>query len=73
MHIKRKSHNLDAHLLRRAQRVLGAATETDTIHQALHAVLVGEELVAALESVSGQVEFRPEFLKRMRSERRRHR
>ena len=73
MHIKRKSHNLDAQLLRRAQRVLGTATETETIHQALHAVLVGEELVSALESVSGRVEFRPEFVKHMRRERGRRR
>lgn len=69
MHIKRKSHNLDARLLWRAQRALGTATETDTIHQALQAVLVGEELVAALESVSGHVEFRPEFVMRMPRER----
>ena len=40
MQIKRKSHNLDARLLRRAQRTLGTATETETIHQALRAVLV---------------------------------
>lgn len=71
MDIKRKSHNLDTRLLRRAQRVLRTATETDTIHQALHAVLVGEEQVAALESVSGRIEFRREFVARMRRERRR--
>jgi Arc/MetJ family transcription regulator len=69
MQVKRKSHNLDARLLRRAQRVLGTATETATIHQALEAVLVGEKQVAALESVSGRVEFRPELVRRMRRER----
>ena len=73
MQIKRKSHNLDARLLRRAQRTLGTATETETIHQALRAVLVGEELLAALESASGRVEFRPEFVKQMRRERGRRR
>ena len=73
MPIKRKSHNLDALLLRRAQRVLGAATETDTIHHALRAVLVGEALVAALASMTGRVAFRPEFVARMRRERRRRR
>lgn len=69
MQIKRKSHNLDAQLLRRAQRTLGTATETETIHQALRAVLVGAELVAALESASGRVEFRPGFIKQMQGER----
>ena len=70
MSIKRKSHNLDAGLLRRAQRALGTPTETETIHQALRAVLIGEQLVAALESTSGRVEFRPEFVKQMHRERR---
>jgi Arc/MetJ family transcription regulator len=69
MGIKRKSHNLDAALLRRAQRALGTPTETETIHQALRAVLLGEELLAALESTSGRVEFRPQFVKQMRRER----
>jgi Arc/MetJ family transcription regulator len=48
MAVKRKSHNLDEGLLRRAKRVLGAATETDAIHDALRAVLIGEEMVADL-------------------------
>jgi Arc/MetJ family transcription regulator len=73
MTVKRKSHNLDARLLRRAQRTLGTATETETIHRALRAVLVGQELVAALESESGRIEFRPEFIKQMRRERGRRR
>ena len=65
MRIKRKSHNLDAQLLRRAQRALGARTETDTIHEALRAVLVGEAIVADLEAVSGRVAFRREFARQM--------
>ncbi len=69
MHIKRKSHNLDARLLRRAQRALGTPTETATIHEALRAVLLGEDLVAALQSASGHVQFRPEFVKQMGRER----
>lgn len=69
MSIKRKSHNLDAGLLRRAQRALGTPTETETIHRALRSVLLGEQLVAALESTSGRVEFRREFVKQMRRER----
>jgi Arc/MetJ family transcription regulator len=69
MPIKRKSHNLDARLLRRAQRVLGTPTETETIHEALRAVVLGEQLLAALDSMSGRVKFRPQFVKQMRRER----
>ena len=69
MHIKRKTHNLDARLLRRAQRALGTPTETETIHQALRAVVLGEHLVAGLKSTSGRVRFRPEFVEQMRRER----
>jgi len=43
--IKRKSHNLDAALLRRAKLALGVRTETEAIHEALRAILVGEQLV----------------------------
>ena len=68
MSVKRKSHNLDERLLQRAQRVLGTSTETETIHQALRAVLLGDELVAALESASGRVQFRADFVKVMRRE-----
>ncbi len=73
MTVKRKSHNLDEALLRRAKRVLGAATETDTIHSALRAVLVGEAMVADLEAAQGKDVFRPEFVREMRAERRRAR
>ena len=73
MNVKRKSHNLDETLLRRAQRVLGASTETDAIHGALRAVLVGEEMVADLEAARGKDVFRPEFVRQMRAERRRPR
>jgi Arc/MetJ family transcription regulator len=69
MAIKRKSHNLDAHLLRRARRVLGAATETEAIHQALRAVLVGERVTADLEATHGRGAFRSRFVDQMRRER----
>ena len=69
--IKWKSHYLDAALLRRAQRALGTPTETETIHQALRAVVLGEQLVEALESMTGRIEFRPGFVKEMHRERRR--
>jgi Arc/MetJ family transcription regulator len=71
MSIKRKSHNLDEALLRRAQRTLGTTTETETIHEALRAVLIGDDLVADLEAASGRDAFRPEFVRHMRAERRR--
>jgi Arc/MetJ family transcription regulator len=73
MRIKRKSHNLVERLLRRAQRTLGTPTETETIHEALRAVLLGKRLIADLEVVSGRVSFRPHFEKQMRREGRRGR
>lgn len=69
--VKRKSHNLDEQLLRRARRVLGTATETETIHEALRAVLVGEAVLADLEAARSKNVFRPEFVRQMRNERRR--
>jgi Arc/MetJ family transcription regulator len=73
MTVKRKSHNLDETLLRRAKRVLGVSTETDAIHGALRAVLVAEDMVADLEAARGKDVFRPEFVRQMQSERRRAR
>ena len=68
MSVKRKSHNLDEQLLARARRVLGARTETDAIHEALRAVLVGREALAAIESARGRVTFREGFERAMRRE-----
>jgi hypothetical protein len=66
MTIRRKSHNLDESLLKRARKVLGAKTETATIHEALRAVLVGDDAVADLRAVRGKVQFRDGFARRMR-------
>lgn len=71
MAIKRKSHNLDADLLRRAKRLLGTRTETDTIHDALRAVLIGEAIVADLEAARAKGVFRSSFVREMQAERRR--
>jgi Arc/MetJ family transcription regulator len=71
MSVKRKSHNLDEALLRRAKRVLGASTETEAIHGALRAVLIGEDIVRDLEAARGKDVLRPEFVRQMRAERRR--
>jgi len=73
MNVKRKSYNLDEALLRRAKKVLGAATETDAIHEALRAVLIGEHMVSDIEAACGKKVFRPEFVRQMRAERRRAR
>jgi Arc/MetJ family transcription regulator len=73
MAVKRKSHNLDEQLLRSAARVLGTETETDTIHEALRAVLVGEAVVADLEAARGEGAFRRQFVREMQAERRRRR
>lgn len=70
--IKRKSHNLDERLLRKAQRLLGAKTETDTIHEALRALLIGERIVGDLHAAVGVRTFRPEFVRRLRRETRAH-
>src|SRR5262249_7104932 len=53
MSVKRKSHNIDETLLRRAKRVLGASTETEAIHGALRAVLIGDEILRDLEAARG--------------------
>jgi len=68
--IKRKSHQFDEQLLRRAQRTLGTSTETDTIHAALRAVLVAEEVVADLAAARGERVFRASFIHQMERERR---
>ncbi len=70
MGIRRKSHNLDEGLLRRAKRALGAATETDTIHEALRTVLIGERALADLEAASGRGIFRSDFKRSIRREQR---
>lgn len=73
----RKTHNLDARLLARAKKVLGVRTETDAIHEALRAVLLGDEFMRDLAAVRGKggrgarALFRPEFVRAMRGERRR--
>jgi Arc/MetJ family transcription regulator len=66
--IKRKSHNLDESLLRRARKVLGTDTETETIHEALRGVLLGEQLLTDLRAASGASLFRPTFVRAMRCE-----
>jgi Arc/MetJ family transcription regulator len=66
--IKRKSHNLDEALLKRAKRVLGVATETEAIHEALQAVLIGERIVDDLRAASAAGTFRRNFSVAMKRE-----
>src|SRR5262245_11130278 len=59
MSVKRKRHNLDESLLRRAKKVLGAATGTDAIHEALRAVPIGEHRAARYLPPDGYFASRP--------------
>ncbi len=76
MSVKRKSHNLDEVLLERARRALGAATETDTIHEALRAVVLADEVMTDLHAARGTGRkggaglFRNAFVRQMKAERR---
>ena len=66
--IKRKSHNLDEELLRRARRILGTTTETEAIHEALRAVLVRERIIDDLRTATRPGIFRSKFVREMRRE-----
>src|SRR5262245_18461010 len=66
--IKRKSHNLDEALLKPAKRVLGVSTDTDAIHEALRAVLIGELTIADLRAATGRGTFRADFVRQMKRE-----
>jgi hypothetical protein len=46
--IMRKNYRIDMNKLRRTQRVLGTATETETIHRALDLVVNETALAAAI-------------------------
>ena len=51
--IRRKNLNIDQAKLDRARRLLGADTETETVDQALSALLLREELIAGVREVAG--------------------
>jgi hypothetical protein len=51
--IRRKNLNIDQAKLDRVRRLLGAGTETETVDQALSALLLREELIAGLREVAG--------------------
>ncbi len=51
--IRRKNLNIDQAKLDQARKLLGADTETETVDQALSALLLREELIAGLREVAG--------------------
>lgn len=51
--IRRKNLNIDQAKLDRARMLLGADTETETVDQALSALLLREELIAGVREVAG--------------------
>ena len=51
--IRRKNLNIDQAKLDRARTLLGAETETETVDQALSALLLREELIEGVREVTG--------------------
>jgi Arc/MetJ family transcription regulator len=51
--IRRKNLNIDQAKLDRVRKLLGADTETETVDQALSALLLREELIAGAREISG--------------------
>lgn len=52
--VKRKNFYLDERKIRRAQTILGAKTETETINSALDLVVFRQEILRSLEKVAGK-------------------
>ena len=52
--VKRKNYYLDERKIRRAQTILGAKTETETINSALDLVVFRQEILRSLEKVAGK-------------------
>ena len=52
--IRRKNVNIDQAKLDRVRELLGASTETETIDEALSALLVREELIAGVRAIAGR-------------------
>src|SRR5438876_6988956 len=52
--VKRKNFYLDEKKIRRAQRILGTKTETETIDKALDLIVFGKEIRDSLRKVAGK-------------------
>lgn len=57
----RKNFRLDPAKLRRAQRILGARTETDTVEQALDLVAFRHEAIEGVRRMAGSQSLRDIF------------
>lgn len=51
--VRRKNLNIDQAKLDRVRELLGAATETEAVDEALSMLLLREELVAGVKSIAG--------------------
>jgi hypothetical protein len=51
--VRRKNLNIDQAKLDRVRQLLGASTETETIDEALSALLIREELIAGVRAIAG--------------------
>jgi hypothetical protein len=52
--ISRKNYRLHQSKIDRAKKILGAATETETIEQALDLVVFGEKLLSGVDGMRGK-------------------
>ncbi len=57
----RKNYRLSADKLARAQRILGTATETETIEQALDLVAFRREAIDGIRRLAGSAVIKPRF------------
>lgn len=52
--MKRKNFYLDEFKIKKAQKILGAKSETETIRQALDIVLFRKEIIGSLKQTKGK-------------------
>ena len=52
--IKRKNYCLDENKIKKAQKILSAKTETETIHKALDLIVFQKEILKSLDLVQGK-------------------
>jgi len=52
--VKRKNYNLDEVKIKKAQKILGTKTETETLDQALEMILFRTNLLESLKKTAGK-------------------
>jgi len=57
--VKRKNYYLDEIKIKKAQKILGAKTETETLNKALDLVVFRTELIESLKHTSGKGGVKP--------------